>query len=113
MMVQSRRKKSLARPTPPKKNVGVLSSQISQPSQIDLQQSHSTREDRLEQIKNKINAFSHQEFNNETFTNKEHIEDCIKNGKSLFHPDPTRTEKIYHIPLELNKNLPQDYHLLL
>ena len=66
-----------------------------------------------DQIKNKINAFSHQEYNNEAFTNNEHIEDCIKNGKSLFHPDPTRTEKIYHIPLELNKNLPQDYHLLL
>jgi beta-1,4-mannosyl-glycoprotein beta-1,4-N-acetylglucosaminyltransferase len=66
-----------------------------------------------EGIKNKIQAFSHQEYNKDEFTSKEHIEDCIKNGKSLFHLDPERTERIYHIPLELNDNLPQDYHLLL
>jgi beta-1,4-mannosyl-glycoprotein beta-1,4-N-acetylglucosaminyltransferase len=64
-------------------------------------------------IKSKIQAFAHQEYNSDDFTNKEHVEDCIKSGKSLFHKDPTRTEKIYHIPLELNDNLPQDYHLLL
>ena len=66
-----------------------------------------------EGIKNKINSFSHQEYNKDEFTSKEHIEDCIKNGKSLFHLDPERKEKIYHIPLELNTNLPHDYHLLL
>ena len=58
-------------------------------------------------------SFSHQEYNKDEFTSKEHIVDCIKNGKSIFHLDPQRTEKIYHIPLELNDNLPQDYHLLL
>ena len=66
-----------------------------------------------EGIKNKIQAFSHQEYNKDEFTSKEHIEDCIKNGKSIFHLDPQRTEKIYHIPIELNTNLPHDYHLLL
>jgi beta-1,4-mannosyl-glycoprotein beta-1,4-N-acetylglucosaminyltransferase len=66
-----------------------------------------------EGIKIKIMSFSHQEYNKEEFTSKEHIEDCIKNGKSIFHLDPERTEKIYHIPLEINRNLPQDYHLLL
>lgn len=66
-----------------------------------------------EKIKNKINSFSHQEYNKEEFTNKDHIEDCIKNGKSLFHLDPTRTEKINHIPLEKNKNLPEGYQMLI
>jgi beta-1,4-mannosyl-glycoprotein beta-1,4-N-acetylglucosaminyltransferase len=63
-------------------------------------------------IKNKIEAFSHQEYNDEKYTNKDHVEDCIKNGKSLFHLDSTRTEKITHIPIEENKNLPQELHLL-
>jgi len=35
-------------------------------------------------IKNKINNFSHQEFNTEEFTDLEKIKDRIKNGKDLF-----------------------------
>lgn len=66
-----------------------------------------------EMIKNKIQSFSHQEYNEEKFTNKEHVEDCIKNGKSLFYLDPSRTEKIYHIPHTINKNLPQGYEMLI
>jgi len=68
-----------------------------------------------EKIKNKIESFSHQEYNKEEFTNKDHIEDCIKNRKSLFRLElnPKNTEKLEYIPLEENKNLPEDYHLLI
>lgn len=66
-----------------------------------------------ERIKNKIQAFSHQEYNKEEFTNKDHIEDCIKNGKSLFPLHPDRPEKVQHIPLEENKNLPEGYQMLI
>jgi hypothetical protein len=69
-------------PTPPKKNVGVLSSQISQPSQIDLQQSHSTREDRLEQIKNKIRKMQDQE----TTIKQKSLEDFKKLEKQFSSP---------------------------
>jgi len=65
-----------------------------------------------EMIKNKIQAFSHQEYNEDKFTNKEYIEDCIKNGKSLFHLDKSRTEKIIYTPTETNNNLPNGYEKL-
>ena len=66
-----------------------------------------------EMIKNKIQAFSHQEFNEDKYTNKDHLEECIKNGKSLFYLDSSRTEVIIHTPVETNTNLPQNYHLLI
>jgi beta-1,4-mannosyl-glycoprotein beta-1,4-N-acetylglucosaminyltransferase len=64
-------------------------------------------------IKNKLNAFSHQEFNKDEFTNEKHIEYCIKNNKSIFYLDPTRTEELIHIPIEENNNLPEGYEFLL
>ena len=66
-------------PTPPKKNVGTLSSQI---GQIDLQQSHSTREDRLEQIKNKIRKMQDQE----TTIKQKSLEDFKKLEKQFSSP---------------------------
>jgi beta-1,4-mannosyl-glycoprotein beta-1,4-N-acetylglucosaminyltransferase len=66
-----------------------------------------------EMIKNKIQAFSHQEYNDEKYINKSHIEDCIKSGKSIFYLDDNRTEIITHIPVENNPNLPSNYELLL
>jgi beta-1,4-mannosyl-glycoprotein beta-1,4-N-acetylglucosaminyltransferase len=66
-----------------------------------------------EMIKNKIQAFSHQEYNDEKYINKTHIEDCIKSGKSIFYLDSTRREIITHIPVESNPNLPSNYELLL
>jgi len=60
-------------------------------------------------IKNKIQNFSHQEFNNEEFTNLEKITDRIKNSKDLFN----RELKIYNIPLDKNTNLPPLYDTLL
>ena len=65
-----------------------------------------------EMIKNKIQAFSHQEFNEEKYTNKDHLEECIKSGKSLFHLDTSRTEQIIYTPTETNTNLPQGYEAL-
>jgi beta-1,4-mannosyl-glycoprotein beta-1,4-N-acetylglucosaminyltransferase len=38
----------------------------------------------LDEIKNKINTFSHQEYNNETFNNENWINMCIKMGISIF-----------------------------
>ena len=65
-------------------------------------------------IKNKIQSFAHQEYNNDKFTNREHVEECIKTGKSLFYLDPERiNEVIYHIPVETNPNLPEGYEMLL
>jgi len=63
-------------------------------------------------IKNKIEAFSHQEYNKEQYTNKEHIEDCIKSGKSLFYLDSTRSDKIIYTPVIENNNLPEGYEAL-
>ena len=64
-------------------------------------------------IKNKIQAFSHQEYNEDKFTNKDYLEDCIKNGKSLFHLDGSRTEKIIYTPTETNSNLPENFSKLM
>jgi beta-1,4-mannosyl-glycoprotein beta-1,4-N-acetylglucosaminyltransferase len=66
-----------------------------------------------EMIKFKIQAFSHQEYNEDKFTNKDYLEDCIKNGKSLFHLDGSRTEKIIYTPTETNSNLPEGYKELI
>lgn len=60
-------------------------------------------------IKNKIMNFSHQEFAKETFTNKEHINNCINNSKDLFNRD---NNILRYIPFEENKNLPNDYQKL-
>jgi len=61
-------------------------------------------------IKNKIMNFSHQELATETFTNKEHISNCINNSKDLFNRD---NNIIRYITFEENKNLPKDYQKLI
>ena len=66
-----------------------------------------------EMIKNKIEGFSHQEYNNENYTNKEYIEDCIQNGKDLFHLDSSRNEKIIRVPIHENTYLPEGYEYFL
>jgi hypothetical protein len=60
-------------------------------------------------IKNKIMNFSHQEFANETYTNREHINYCINNNKDLFNRDYIHFR---YISFEENKNLPKDYQKL-
>jgi beta-1,4-mannosyl-glycoprotein beta-1,4-N-acetylglucosaminyltransferase len=60
-------------------------------------------------IINKIQQFSHQEYNNPTYTNKDVIEDLIKNNKDLFYRNDIN---ITFIPISENKYLPTNYKLV-
>jgi len=60
-------------------------------------------------IKNKLENFSHQEYNKIEFTDEKQIETRIKNGKDLFD----RPTNIIHINIEYNDNLPPDYDIYL
>jgi len=59
-------------------------------------------------IIDKLKNFSHQEFNNNFYTNEEYVEKCINEGVYLF--DDTKLELI---EVENNKNLPKNYEILL
>ena len=61
-------------------------------------------------IKNKIENFSHQEFNNDQFTNLNKIEERVKNFDDLYNRPG---DKIYKIPISQNTYLPPNYHLYL
>jgi len=56
-------------------------------------------------IKNKINNFAHQEFNNENYTNLSLIEEKVKNNRSLFDQNCD----IPKIEIKDNDYLPVDY----
>lgn len=59
-------------------------------------------------IINKLKNFSHQEFNNDNYTNKSKIEYKIENHIDLFgNQDPK------FVPIELNNYLPKDFKILL
>ena len=57
-------------------------------------------------IKNKIEQFAHQEFNQLKFTNEDNIIKCIKTGKDLFERP---FEKCIKISLSENKYLPPNH----
>jgi beta-1,4-mannosyl-glycoprotein beta-1,4-N-acetylglucosaminyltransferase len=60
-------------------------------------------------IINKIKSFSHQEYNNETYLNKQQIEDCIRDKKDLF-----LREGMNYVYNEIcDCNLPKNYKMLL
>ena len=61
-------------------------------------------------IKNKIENFSHQEFNNEQFTNLNKIEERVKNFDDLYNRP---SDKIYKIPISQNNYLPPNFYLYL
>lgn len=61
-------------------------------------------------ISYKIKSFSHQEYNNDIFTNENNISEKIKNQKDLFGRD---TVNWYKINISENKYLPKKYKLLL
>jgi hypothetical protein len=61
----------------------------------------------IDNIIDKIKNFSHQEFNNELYTNDIYIEDCIKNGKYIFSD-----VNLEYVDIETNTNLPKNYNLL-
>jgi beta-1,4-mannosyl-glycoprotein beta-1,4-N-acetylglucosaminyltransferase len=59
-------------------------------------------------IKNKIENFSHQEYNNEDYKSQEHINNCIQNKRSLFNES-----YLIDISLEENDYLPKQYKMLI
>jgi len=59
-------------------------------------------------IKNKINNFAHQEFNNDYFTNVDIISKKISNSENLFNNSP-----ILYTSLINNKYLPYQYNIYL
>ena len=59
-------------------------------------------------IINKISNFSHQEYNNQKYIEKNKLEEKIKNGINLLND----TNLVY-IPIEENKNLPYKYDTFL
>lgn len=63
-------------------------------------------------IKNKIQNFSHQEYNNSQFVNDEHIENVIKGGKDLFKRE-NQNITYTTIQPENNPYLPKKYEKLL
>ena len=60
-------------------------------------------------IKNKIENFGHQEYNNDKFTDEEKIKKIITNQTDLYG----RPNTIVNIPIEENDNLPPKYDTLL
>jgi beta-1,4-mannosyl-glycoprotein beta-1,4-N-acetylglucosaminyltransferase len=59
-------------------------------------------------IINKIQGFSHQEFNNDLFIEKDIVEKKHKNGVNLLN-----NTKLIFIPIEENNNLPYKYNIFL
>jgi beta-1,4-mannosyl-glycoprotein beta-1,4-N-acetylglucosaminyltransferase len=59
-------------------------------------------------ISNKIKNFAHQEFNSDTFTKEELIEQRIKNGIDVYD----RNIQIIKVDVKLNKNVPPHYNLV-
>ena len=60
-------------------------------------------------IQNKIQNFSHQEYNNSTYTELESIQEKIRNCKDLYG----RNIDVYRIKIEENNYLPIEYHTYL
>lgn len=60
-------------------------------------------------IKNKLENFTHQEFNKVEFTDEKLIKERINNGNDLFD----RPISIINIPIEVNDNLPPAYDIYL
>jgi beta-1,4-mannosyl-glycoprotein beta-1,4-N-acetylglucosaminyltransferase len=63
-------------------------------------------------IKNKINTFSHQEYNTENYTDLIKIEQRIKNGSDLYDRSH-ETSDLKQIPINENTYLPVEYDVYL
>lgn len=63
----------------------------------------------VEDISNKIKNFAHQEFNNENYTDREKIQEKIKNNVDLFG----RNMEYIYIEVNENKYLPKHYKMLI
>ncbi len=62
-------------------------------------------------IKNKLENFSHQEYNNNKYTNIEKIEKLVTSGIDLF--ERSRHESLIRIPIKNNSYLPPEYETYL
>jgi len=62
-------------------------------------------------IKNKLQNFAHQEFNNDTYTNIDTINDCVENYYSIF--EQKKCNRYVKIPIAENNYLPPLYDSLL
>lgn len=60
-------------------------------------------------IRTKIESFSHQEYNSETYKNRTHVEDCIQRGADMFSRQYIHLTKV---PCSLNPYLPASISLL-
>jgi len=61
-------------------------------------------------IKNKLENFAHQEYNNDEYTNLEKIEKRITSGIDLLEKEESQyNHKIIKIPIKENLNLPPEY----
>jgi len=67
----------------------------------------------IEYIKNKIEQFSHQEFNNNNFTNIEKIEKRINNFSDLYDRDNNTVHAVQKISINDNNRLPYKYDMYL
>jgi beta-1,4-mannosyl-glycoprotein beta-1,4-N-acetylglucosaminyltransferase len=56
----------------------------------------------------KVASFSHQEYNNDKFLNKESLEKKMKAGINLLN-----NSELHYIPIESNSNLPYQYNIYL
>jgi len=72
----------------------------------------------VEKIQEKIDSFSHQEYNKKKYTSKKNIETCIKDKKDLFHRTngPELQEyNFYNLPEDLRDLIiqifPQEYYI--
>jgi beta-1,4-mannosyl-glycoprotein beta-1,4-N-acetylglucosaminyltransferase len=61
----------------------------------------------IDYIINKINSFSHHEYNNEKYIDRKTLEMKIKNGINFLNMDDNA--KLVFIPINENKNLPYKY----
>jgi beta-1,4-mannosyl-glycoprotein beta-1,4-N-acetylglucosaminyltransferase len=64
----------------------------------------------VEFIRNKLQSFSHTEYNQEKYYSDENILYCIKNTKDLFYQDPLRGD--FLVPRPENAHLPKNVDLL-
>ena len=64
-------------------------------------------------IKDKLQNFSHQEYNKVEFTDEKLIKERIKNGEQYGMVDVKYGDKLIHIPIIDNDNLPPQYDIYL
>lgn len=65
----------------------------------------------IKTIQKKLNSFSHQQYNNETYNTKSHIEECIRNSTDIF--ERGKNHEIEILPISENPYLPTKFETFL